>query len=59
MLCLALPAFVSSVRQQGATADVLDRLNFFSEMNSMRAVFRTTYTICFVSAYRRFTDTSP
>jgi hypothetical protein len=48
-LCFAFPSFVGTVRSQGASYDVIDRLAFFSEMSGIRCVFRWIYAICFVS----------
>lgn len=48
-LCFAVPSFVRTVRSQGASYEVLDRLAFFAEMNGIRTVFRWIYSIAFVS----------
>lgn len=48
-LCLVFPKFVSSVKNQGATFEVMERLHFFAEMNQIRTVFRCIYAIAFVS----------
>jgi hypothetical protein len=48
-LCLVLPKFVESVKNQGATFEVMERLHFFAEMNTIRTVFRVIYSVSFVS----------
>lgn len=48
-LCLIFPSFLTNVRRQGANAEVLERLHFFSEMNEIRTACRLVYSICFVS----------
>ena len=48
-LCFVVPRFIESVRKQGATPDVMDRLYFFSEMNVLRTFFRVLYAVAFVS----------
>lgn len=48
-LCLVFPKFVTSVKNQGATFEVMERLHFFAEMNQIRTVFRCIYAVAFVS----------
>lgn len=47
-LCLIFPSFLTNVRRQGANAEVLERLHFFSEMNEIRTACRLVYSICFL-----------
>jgi len=49
VLCFVFPRFVESVKKQGATFEVLERLHFFAEMNQIRTVFRWVYSLTFVS----------
>ncbi|KAK8854848.1 hypothetical protein IAR55_003587 [Kwoniella newhampshirensis] len=48
VLCFVFPSFLHTVKRQGATAEVLERLHFFSEMNQMRTVFRVMYAVAFL-----------
>lgn len=49
-----MPSFIRAVRAQGAPYDVLDRLDFFTEMNGIRVLFRWVYAICFVSDHSNY-----
>ncbi|WVF72759.1 hypothetical protein IAT40_007577 [Kwoniella sp. CBS 6097] len=45
VLCLIFPSFLRTVKRQGATFEVIDRLHFFAEMNQIRTVCRLAYSI--------------
>ncbi|EIW67343.1 hypothetical protein TREMEDRAFT_69802 [Tremella mesenterica DSM 1558] len=45
-LCIIFPSFIRSVTRMGATYEVVERLSFFQETNSIRTVFRLIYSSC-------------
>ncbi|WWD19005.1 hypothetical protein CI109_103462 [Kwoniella shandongensis] len=48
VLCVIFPSFLRTVKRQGATFEVLERLYFFAEINQIRTVCRIVYSICFI-----------
>ncbi len=48
-LCVVFPGFVESAQAQGATYEVLERLDFFAEMHEMRTFARVVYAVSYVS----------
>ncbi|WWC63253.1 uncharacterized protein I303_105853 [Kwoniella dejecticola CBS 10117] len=44
ILCFIFPSFLRTVKQQGASFEVLERLHFFSEMNQIRTFCRVAYS---------------
>ncbi|WWC71602.1 uncharacterized protein I206_105560 [Kwoniella pini CBS 10737] len=45
ILCFIFPSFLRTVKNQGASFEVLERLHFFSEMNQIRTICRIAYSV--------------
>ncbi|WWC90746.1 uncharacterized protein L201_005683 [Kwoniella dendrophila CBS 6074] len=45
ILCVIFPSFLRTVKRQGASYEVLERLHFFSEMNDIRTFCRCAYSV--------------